>query len=655
MKATHTGWGFDTKAMDLSVRPQDDFYQYANGNWLKKSKIPAEEARWGSFNILRHETEKQLLALVEKMKKVLTAKGSSEQLVRDMYTAGMDMKARNALGLKPIIPYLKKIDAIKDQKSLTKVLGELHVLGITVPWGYAVDQDSKNSSKYVLHFYQSGLGLPDREYYLEDEPEYLRVRKAYTPFIVKMHRLLGLSQKDATSASKTILKIETALARLSMKKEDTRDAEKTYHKFSLAEFKKFGGIAWSDFLKAARIPTVPYIIVTQPEFVRGAAKLITELSIEDMKTYLRWHLFLDSAPYLSDSIIKTNFEFYGRVLMGQKVMRPLWRRVLGTVNGSVGFALGRIYIEKHFTHEAKKKMNELVNDLFEAYEARMHALDWMSPATKKKAIYKLRAVSRKIGYPTKWKSYAGLLLKPNDFFGNVLRSGEHGRKRELAKLKKKIDRSEWHMTPQTVNAYCNFNLNEIVFPAAMLQHPFFSLTADAAINYGAIGSVIGHELTHAFDDQGSKFDAVGNMKRWWTDSDRKHFEKKAKILVDQYSAFTVADGVHVNGQLTLGENIADLGGAVIAYDAHQRHILKHGRHDIDGFTPEQRFFLGFAQQEQELTRPEFAKTAAKTDPHSPAPTRINGPLVHVDGFYTAFNVKKGDKLFRDPKTRAYIW
>ncbi len=652
-----TNWGYDTRAMDKRVRPQDDFYHYANGAWLKRNKIPPAESRWGAFNILRHTTEKQVRGIVtDILKKKSVKKGSPEQLVRDLYRSGMDEKTRERRGIAPLKPYLEKIDGIKNQKGLQKVLAELHLLGVTVPWGYGVDQDSKNSEKYVLHFYQSGLGMPDRDYYLKDEAEFVRVRTAYVPFIKKLLALVGKSPQEAAHAAEVIMKVETKLAEYSMNKVDLRDAEKTYHKKSFAEFKKLAPhVDWNSYFKTTKIPNVPYAIVTQPDFVRDSARLLSTLSLEEWKTYLTWHLVLDGAAYLSRAFVRTNFEFYGRTLIGQKVMKPLWRRVLASINGSVGFALGRMYIDRYFGAEAKSKMNELVNDLFDAYEGRMRTLDWMSTGTKKKAIHKLRAVSRKIGYPSKWKSYSGLVVKPDDYFGNILRAGEHSRKREMKKLKKKMDRTEWHMTPQTVNAYCNFNMNEIVFPAAILQYPFFNLSADDAVNYGAIGSIIGHEMTHAFDDQGSKFDEHGNMRRWWTLADRKRFEKKTAILVKQFNGFKVVDGVKVNGKLTLGENIADLGGAVIAFDALQKHLKKHGRKNIDGFTPEQRFFLGFAQQEQELVRPEFQKMTALNDPHSPAVFRINGPLAHVPAFYDAFGVKKGDKLYREPKLRAHIW
>lgn len=650
-----SGWGFDTGSMDTSVRPQDDFYRYANGNWLKKNAIPSTESRWGSFNILRKRTEQQVLELVIKLTRKKVPPGSEAQLVADLYLSGMDMERRNALGIKPVRKILDRIYNCGSQKELSSIIGMLERNGVSVPWGVGVDQDSKNSSKNVLHLYQSGLGMPDRDYYLKNEPEFIRVRTAYAPFIARIMKLA--QHPEYRSASDAVMRVETALARVSMDKVDVRDAEKTYHKFSLREVERLAPqFEWKRYWQAGEIPTVPYAIVTQPEFVRGVGKLLDSIPLADWKVYLAFHTILDAAPYLSASFVRANFDFYGRTLAGQKAMKPLWRRTLGTVNGTVGYALGKEYIRAHFGTQAKRAIDTLVDDLFDAYEARMKKLPWMTPRTKKQAIEKLRAVSRKIGYPKKWKSYRGLIVRRDDFFGNIERATTFEHRRAMRKLTRPVDRTEWHMTPQTVNAYCNFNLNEVVFPAAILQHPFFSLTNDVAVNYGAIGSVIGHELTHAFDDQGSKFDKKGNLKSWWTHADRSQFEKRATVLVEQYDSFTVSGGVRVNGKLTLGENIADLGGLVIAYDALLAYLSRtKNRETIDDFTPEQRFFLGFAQQEQELVRPEYAKLAAINDPHSPAPFRINGPLSHMDAFYEVFSLVQSDRLYRAPSERARIW
>ncbi len=649
--------GFDLKSIDKRVRPQDDFYHYANGGWLKKNKIPADESRWGSFVVLRVQAEKNLKKIVgELLKHRSPKKGSPEQLVGDFYRSGMDMQTRNNLGVKPLEMLRAKVRRISNTKDLLAVVAHFHRLGISVPWGAVVDQDSKNSKKYVLHLYQSGLGLPDRDYYLKNDVEFVRVRKAYVDHLIRIFRLLGYSAAAAIAKTETVMKIETLLAKASMDKVDVRDAEKTYHKKSIARLKKYvSTVDWKAYFASAGIPKVPYVITTQPDFLKTAGSLLHKLPLEDWKTYLEWHLADDASSFLSEAFIKANFKF-SQVLTGSKKIKPLWRRTLAVVNGALGEPLGKIYVKKYFDQAKKHKMDVLVSDLFAVYEERIKNLDWMSAATKRKAVKKLRMMNRKIGYPKKWKSYKGLVIKTADYFGNVIRLTEFERRREMKKLKRKsIDREEWFMHPQTVNAYHHPNMNEIVFPAAILQPPFFNFSADDAFNYGGIGVVIGHEMTHGFDDQGAKFDGKGNLKLWWSSADKKKFERKGRSMIKQYDAFEVVDGVKVNGKLTLGENIADLGGLVIGYDAYQRHLHKTGRKTIAGLTPEKRFFLGFAQVERELRRPEFLKTATLTDPHSPAEFRINGPLAHFVPFYEAYGVTKKDKLYYGPQNRAHIW
>ncbi|MES2202796.1 MAG: M13 family metallopeptidase [Patescibacteria group bacterium] len=640
-KKSKSWWGFDTAAIDKSVRPQDDFYRYANGTWLKTNKIPGDESRWGSFVTLRYETEQQLKTLVENTK---------DKKVGAMFRSALDLKTRNQLGAKPMWPLRAGVHAIKDKKEFLKALADLHVLGISGLWGAMVDQDSKDSTKYRLHLWQGGLGLPEREYYLSDKPEQKRVRDAYIVHIKKLSKLA-----QANISPDVVMRIETALAKASMPKEDTRDAEKTYHKMSTAQLqKKAPTVDWSEYFARTRAKGVKELIVGQPEFFAAVSKLIKDTPLQDLKTYMEWHVINNCASLLSEPFVKENFHFYGTTLTGVKKMRAPWRRALGATNGALGELVGKLYIERYFPASAKKAMDELVSDLFDVYEERIKALDWMSLATKRKAVIKLRMMSRKIGYPRKWKKYPFDIMA-KDYFGNCLRSEVYEHKRAMAKLQKKVDRGEWHMSPQTVNAYCNFNLNEIVFPAAILQWPFFDPRADAAINYAGIGTVIGHEMTHGFDDQGAKFDGKGNMKGWWTAADNKRFAQKGGLLKTQYDGYVVTDGVKVNGQLTLGENIADLGGLAIGWDAYQKYLAKHGRKTIDGFSSEQRFFLGFAQMERELTRPEFVKMQALTDPHSPAPFRINGPLANFEPFYKLLKLSKKDKLFRPPSKRAKIW
>ncbi|MFA6415075.1 MAG: M13 family metallopeptidase [Candidatus Paceibacterota bacterium] len=650
-------WGFDTRDIDTKVRPQDDFYHYANGTWLAKNPIPPHESRWGSFVMLRYDTEKKLRTLVTKVQKKqhLTA-GSPEQMVRDFYRSGLDMPKRNALGLTPLLPWLNRIDKVKDVPSLVATMAHLEKIGGGGPWGLGVDQDNKDSTRYIVYLHQSGLGLPDRDYYLKDDAESKRVRAAYQMHIEAIFTLMGKSRAEAKKSRETVMRLETALAKISMTKENLRDVDKTYHKMSISALARLArGIDWDAYFKIVGTGALRDLVVMQPEFLTAVSAMLAREPIADWKTFLTWHLVGGSASYLSVKFEKQNFAFYGTVLSGVKVMKPLWRRALSATNGALGETLGKLYVEEYFGPEAKRRIVQVVADLFEAYENRIKNLDWMAPSTKKKAITKLRQMTRKLGYPDKWKSYKGLVIRPDDYFGNAIRTIELEHARVMRRLKKPVDRKEWFMTPQTVNAYCSYGLNDVVFPAAILQPPFFSKDADDALNYGGIGAVIGHEITHGFDDQGAKFDGKGNRKTWWTKEDNARFTKKAQVLVKQFNAYTVAGGLKVNGQLTLGENIADLGGASIAFDAYQLRLKRTGRRDIGGFTPEQRFFLGFGLFERENRRPEAEKSQVLTDPHSPGIYRINGPASNLPEFYGAFGVKKGDKLYREPKARAKIW
>ena len=650
-------WGFDTRDIDAKVRPQDDFYHYANGVWLKKNPIPPHESCWGSFLILRYDTEKKLRTIVTKVQNRRNLKASSpERMIRDFYHSSLDMKRRNALGLTPLRPWLERIAKIKDVRSLVSMIAHLEKIGGGGPWGLMVDQDMKDSEKYIIYISQSGLGMPDRDYYLKNDAESKRVRAAYEKHLEAMFVLMGIAQIEAKKNRETIMRIETALAKISMPKEELRDVDKTYHQMRVRALARLArAIDWRSYFNIVGAGALHTVVVMQPKFIKAMSAMLTKEPIEAWKTYLTWHLVGGSASYLSAKFEKQNFAFYGTVLSGVKVMRPTWRRALSAVNGNLGELFGKLYVKEYFGPEAKKKIVTVVADLFTAYETRIKHLDWMSPATKKKALKKLHQVTRKLGYPDKWKSYRGLVIRPDAYFDNAVRATLFEHARVMRRLKKPVDRKEWFMTPQTVNAYCSFGLNDIVFPAAILQPPFFSVHADDAINYGGIGTVIGHEITHSFDDQGSKFDGTGNRKTWWTKQDRVRFEKKAKVLVKEFNGYSVVDGLKVNGKLTLGENIADLGGASIAFDAYKLRLAKTGRKDVGGFTPEQRFFLGFALFERENRRPEAEKTQVLTDPHSPGKFRINGPASNLPEFYAAFGVKKGDKLYRIPQNRAKIW
>ncbi len=647
MTAKNGYWGFDTKAIDHAVRPQDDFYHYANGSWLKSATIPPEESRWGSFITLRVETEHQLRRLVETTK---------NPQIKNLYASALDMKIRNKLGAKPVAPLRRELAAVATRAQLQKMLIKLSRMGLAGMWSEMIEQDLKDTTRYALFLWQGGLNMPDRDYYLLDKPEQVRVREAYKKHVHSIARLGGATALEAARTVDVVLKIETRFAKASMSKEDLRDPHKIYHKYTLPKLQRLSpGIQWSNFLAGIGARNLNTVLVGQPEFFKEVSLMLEDIPLDEWKVWLDFDLLNSSAGLLSERFVRQSFAFYSQTLAGTKKMKPLWRRALGATTGVLGELVGKVYVAEHFPPASKRAMDGLVSDLFLVYEKRIKTLPWMSAPTKKKAVKKLRAMERKIAYPKRWKSYAGIAVKKGDYFGNMLRAAEFEHKRELRKLGRPIDRHEWLMTPQTVNAYFNPPMNEIVFPAAILQWPFFDAKADAALNYAGIGSVIGHEMTHGFDDEGSKFDHKGNLKNWWSKKDRKDFEKRSGLIVRQANAHEVEPGVHMSGQLTLGENIADLGGLVIAWDAYQNYLAKHGRHDIAGLSPEQRFFLAYAQMEREVRRPESAKLAALTDPHAEASFRINNPLRNFSPFHDAFGTKKGDKLYTEPHKRAEIW
>ncbi len=650
-------WGFDLSSLDLMVRPQDDFFHHVSGGWIAKNPIPESEARWGTFVKLRLEVDQQLHSILKELsEKKRAVKGSKEQQLRDYFLSGMDMKTRNALALKPLLPLLSRVEKLSSTKELIAFVGNLHRIGVGVFWNSYVDQDSKKTTEYRLHLVQGGLGMPDRDYYLKSEPEFTRVREAYRGHIERVFGLIGYTKRDAQNAAQRILALETKLAKGCMTKEDYRNDDKTYNKKTFTALKKLApSIDWSTYFQVTGIKNPESFIVGQPMFFEKLSALMDSVSRTDWNHYLTFHIVNSFSFVLSAPFVAEEFSFYGKALQGLPQMKPLWRQVLGIVNGTVDELLGQEYTERHFTKEAKKKALLLVADLIEAYRDRIKKLEWMTPATKKKALTKLGAMNPKIGYPDKWKSYTRLVIDPKDYVGNIMRASELDHQQHIQKLGKPIDRKEWFMSPQTVNAYFAPSLNDIVFPAAILQPPFFSLTADDAVNYGSMGTVIGHELTHGFDDQGSKRDQHGNLKEWWTASDKKKFQAKTKLLAQQYDTYRVADAVPVSGKLTLGENTADLGGLVIAYDAYQKQLERTGRKNIDGHTPEQRFFLGFAVFECEHCRPEYQKTRVLTDPHSPGIFRINGVVTNVDSFYEAYGLKPGDDLYKPSAKRIRIW
>lgn len=649
--------GIDPKNLNTNVHAQDDFFEFATGGWNKRHPIPADKSRWGTFDYLREQSKEQLRQVVEplaKTKKLVA--GSPEQQVRDLWVSAMDEAHREELGLRPLTPILKKISDIKTKADVLSYLAWGQRAGVGGLWGVYVGRDDKNSSKNTLILTQGGLSLPDRDFYLNDDAESKRIREEFKKYIPKLMKLAGFSEKDAQRTRDLVLSVETELARASMTRVERRDPHKQYNKRSVAALQKEAPeVHWKTFFSTARIPLPQQFIVSQPQFIKKAASLLDSLTIEEWQLLLRWSLLDDMAPLLTKKLITENFRFYGTVLSGQKKMQPLWKRAVGVVDSTLGHALGKLYVEKFFSQRAKQRINELVDNLFTAYHERLATLEWMSAATKKKAFVKLRAMKRKLGYPSKWESYKGLKIDPKDYIGNLMRSHVYEFDRMIKKLKKAPDPHEWYMTPPTVNAYFDPNANEIAFPAGIMQWPFFDENADDAINYGGIGSVIGHEITHGFDDEGRKFDHKGNLKDWWTKEDQKRFEKRAKVLAEQFDQFEALPGYKVNGKLTLGENIADLGGLIIAFEAFKKSQKGKKQEVLGGFTPEQRFFLGYATTEAGSIRPELLKKYLVIDPHSPSIFRVNGPLSNMESFYEAFGVKKGNKLYREEKSRAQIW
>lgn len=648
---------FSLKNFDRSIRPQDDFFQYAGGGWIASNPIPKSESKWGTFYVLRDEGLKKTNTIFRELTQKKRLKPhSDQQRIRDFYLSGMDMKTRNKRGILPVAPLLSVIERITTVDALYDFLFKAHREGNRFIWNSFVGQDDKDSETYRFHLSQGGLSLPDREYYLATDKKSVYVRTQFKHYGTTLFLLAGMTRREATMHMERVMEVETTLARISMTRTDARDIEKIYHRMSRARLKKLAPhTPWNRYFKTLGIEKkVSRLVVYQPQFIKEVDTLLTTIPLPAWKSYLALAVLDDAAPFLSSPFVKASFAFHGKVLAGNETIRPLWKRVGSVLDNYLGEAVGREYVQRYFPPTAKRKIHALVDDLFDAYRRRIEALEWMSTATKKKALKKLSLMTRKLGYPDTWKSYRGLTIRPDEYYENVARTAAFETRRNLARLGKKVDRMEWHMPPQTVNAFYDPNMNQIVFPAGILQPPFFDPHGDTAFNYGAMGSVIGHELTHGFDDSGAKFDGHGNYKNWWTAKDRAQFERRAKKLVRQFNQYTVG-GRPVNGKLTLGENIADLGGLAIAYDALQVHLEKYGREKRYGFTPEQRYFLGLALFETSHARPEFERMLLIVDPHSPAKFRVNGPFSNLTPFYRAYDVKPGDGLYRSPRERVEIW
>jgi putative endopeptidase len=651
----------DPKNMDTSVKPGDDFFRYANGAWIKRTEIPPEYSRWGAFNELIERNNDALHTIAEKASKTpVDPKLSPEtQKVGDYYASGMDEKTIEAMRTKPLQDEFNKIEMIKDRQDVLAEIAHLHTIGVNTLFDFGAGQDAKDSTRDIAQAVQGGLGMPDRDYYTKQDAEMKETREKYVAHVTKMLTLLGEPADKASDEAKKILALETKLAEASRTRVQLRDPIKNYNKMGTRQLQDLTrDWNWSDYFKTINLVDPGEINVHQPEFFKAANDLFRSASLDDWKAYLRWHLVDATAPYLSKDFVDEDFDFKERVLRGTQQIKPRWKRVVLSEDGEIGEALGKLYVGFYFPPEAKARAFELVNNLKEALADRIKTLEWMDEATKQEALKKLAAFTVKIGYPDKWLDYSLLQIDRGPFVLNALRAEKFEADRDVNKIGKPVDRTDWGMTPPTVNAYYNSNMNEIVFPAGILQPPFFYPDADDAVNYGGIGAVIGHEMTHGFDDQGRQFDARGNLRDWWTPKSAEEFKKRSGAIVQQYNEYEPLPGLHVNGELTQGENIADIGGVKLAYAALQKALDKHPEErnkKIDGFTPEQRFFLSFAAIWRSKIRDEDQKLRVKTDPHSPAQFRVNGPLSDLPEFQKAFNIPDGSPMVRPADKRVNIW
>jgi len=646
---------FDKSGMDTTVKPGDNFFEYANGTWLKKTEIPGTETGWGLAKILYNNTQTELHGILDDAVKQDAAKGSAEQKVGDLYSSGMDTTTIEKLGYTPVKPTLTAIDALKDYKELINYIAGSYKDGDGYMFGFYVSADGRNSKQNVAQFDQDGLGLPNRDYYFNTDDATKKIREAYVAYITKLFVLTGVDAATAAKNAQDILKLETELAKSHSTPVELRDPIKNYNKFAVADIqKKISDVDLNDIFKRMGFKT-DTILVGQPKYDIALFSLLKSEPIAIWKTKLKFMALSGSANYLSKDFRAASFEFNDKTLNGQKQPKERWKTMVSTVDGGLGELLGQVYVKKYFTPEAKKRITDLVNNLQAVYKERIEKLDWMSPATKEKAIIKLNAFTKKIGYPDKWKKYDDVSIDKGAFYANMQSISKHNYKDMVDKVNKPVDKTEWGMTPPTLNAYYNPSYNEIVFPAGILQYPFFDKDADDAINYGGIGMVIGHEMTHGFDDQGSQYDKDGNLNVWWTKEDNDKFKAKTQAVAKQYDAYTVLGNMHVNGNLTLGENIADNGGVAIAYEAFKRTPEGKSDKKIDGFTPDQRFFLSIAQIWRSKNRDESTRMRINNDPHSPAMYRVNGPISNMDAWYQAFDVKPGNKLYKPENARVKIW
>lgn len=650
--------GIVLENMDTSVSPKEDFYNYVNGTWMKTNTIPDDESRWGGFGVLRKSTRADVLEIINTSKELGTYKeGSDQKKALLIFESELDTVARAEAGVKPLKPYLEAINGVNSVEDL-QVLAATN-LGVSIPFaGLGAGPDLNNSTMNTCWVAPGGLGL-QRDYYLEQDDKNKEIREQYKAHITRMLQFIDYSEEDAKAASELILKLETQLAEPRLDKVARRDIRNMNNPRKVSELQAMApSINWSKMIDDMGIEKqIDTIMVMQPKYMAAMNEFLNTISIEDIKTLVIWRTLDDAAAFLSPEIEKANWEFYGKTLNGSKAMRPADERALGTIDGSVGEAVGQLYVQAKFPPEAKEKAEKMIANVITAFQNRIEKLDWMTEETKKKAIEKLDKFTVKIAYPDEWRDYSEMKVKEgNSYAENMLAVMEWQQKENLSEINEPIDKKRWGMPPQMVNAYFNPINNEIVFPAAILQPPFYNYTADEAVNYGGIGAVIGHEISHAFDDSGARFDADGNVNNWWTPEDLTEFEKRGKALADQYSAIEVLDSVFVNGPFTLGENIGDLGGVLGAYDGLQLFFEENGRPgDIDGFTAEQRFFMSWATVWRTLTRDDALRNQIMTDPHSPGQVRAIQPLKNIDAFYQAFDIKEGDNMYLPPEERVRIW
>lgn len=649
--------GIDLSNLDTTVACGDDFYEYACGGWMKKNPLKPEYARYGSFDQLRENNQEQIRLLFEDLSKQKAEPGSVAQKIGDLYNMGLDSVRLNKEGAAPIAGELKRIQSLSGKKAMSAMIGEMHRTMSAPFFAIYVDADAKNSSMNIAGWYQAGMNMGDRDYYVSDDESSRKIRDSYTNYIKTLFTLAGYSQKAAEQAATTVLKVETAIAKAAFTREELRDPQAGYNVMTVADLKKqYDGLDWDVYFKTVGLDGVQKMNIGQPRTLKAVNDLLKTLSVQEMRDYLAFNCIDGAAPYLSDDFVNARFDFYSKTLSGKEQIEPRWKRALNVPNSLLSEAVGEMYVAKYFPPEAKERMVQLVANLQTALGQHIDSLEWMSAETKAKAHEKLNTFYVKIGYPDKWRDYSGLAINPQEsYYANVRRAAEFETLYSLKDEGKPVDKAKWYMSPQTVNAYYNPSSNEICFPAGILQPPFFNFDADDAVNYGAIGVVIGHEMTHGFDDQGRQFDKDGNLNDWWTPADAEQFNQRAEILAKQYDNIIVLDTVHANGHFTLGENIADHGGLRVAYTAFRNSLKGVEPAPIDGFTADQRFYLSYANLWAGNIRDAEILRLTKIDPHSLGRWRVNAALRNIDTFFKAFNIKEGDPMFLAPKDRVVIW